>query len=614
MSKIPMIKEATIDSGYEFFQTIIDFDHPIQIFREAFQNSIDEEATEVYCRVFMEKKLGQEDLYIDIWDNGTGLRKENAECFFGLAKSTKVDKNKTPLIGKLGYKGHGTKVFFKSERVEICSKIPNSQPWGAILDDAVRQIRDSNNLKYSDFLRQEELSIKIPRELTSGFFVRIKNPTHFKTQFTRYMLNHMYLRDYAKWYTVFGNIRTFFIQSDKRRYLYLHGLNIDQFMKEYSDFKKIDPAPTFLKLDEVYFEKIPMGHYFPPERSTDRQMQQYSKKIGSNKAYPEFYSKEVYKDRVYLDNNLCFDFILNVEGYETKRRYDILLSKKGPSSIDKNLLHNDGERYGFWACKGGVPIEKIDDWIGGKGGYSYLHAFVDCDAFELTGTRGSIRNTDLEVIQKIKDKVIALLSDRKIKNDLAERQLWEEHEKTLRSIEEDQEELKKRFKDATNKKEIHLPTGQILSEPTKTRTGYSESETLILLIHLLTIYPRLFPFKLLDYNTTKGIDFVVKKGEYPLYIELKGTLQSIVNHSFRHIYKFICYDIDMKEGGILNDIEDLKVELRMNKNDKFESFDENVKGKKYTSYQLQPSSSVIQSMEIIVLKKILGEVLEASFD
>jgi DNA topoisomerase VI subunit B len=111
MSKIPMVNEATIDSGYEFYQTIIDFDHPIQIFREAFQNSIDEDANEVYCRISLEKKLGKEDLYLDIWDNGTGLRKENVECFFGLAKSTKVDKNKTPLPGKLGYKGHGTKVF-----------------------------------------------------------------------------------------------------------------------------------------------------------------------------------------------------------------------------------------------------------------------------------------------------------------------------------------------------------------------------------------------------------------------------------------------------------------------------------------------------------------------
>ncbi len=617
MSKINMVKDATIDTGYEFYQTIIDFDHPIQIFREAFQNSVDEDATEVYCLVKMERRLGQEDLYIDIWDNGTGLRKDNAECFFGLAKSTKVDKNKTPLTGKLGYKGHGTKVFFKSERVEICSKIPNGKVWGVILDDAVKQIRDSNNFKYSDFLNEEDLSFKFPKEFKSGFFVRIKNPTHFKTQFTRFMLNHMYMKDYTKWYTVFGNIRASFFKPGKRKYLYLHGLNIDHFMKGYNDLKSIDPVPEFVKLDGIDFEKITMGHYFPPERVADKQMQQYAKKVGLNKPYSDYYSKEIFKDRVYLDNNLFFDFIIHVEGYETKRRYDILLSKRGPSPIDKNLLHTDGERYGLWACKGGVPIEKIDDWIiGGRGvgTYTYLHAFVDCDAFELTGTRGSIRNTDIEIIQKIKDKINERLSDRKIKNDLAERQAWEEHERTLRSIDDDQNELRRRFKDSESKKMIHLPEGQIVFEPTKTRNGYSESESLILLIQLLTLYPKLFPFKIMDYNTTKGIDFVTKKGEHPEYIELKGTMQSKVNHSFRYIYKFICYDIDLKEGDILSDIEDLKVETRINKDDRFESFDENFKGKKFTSYQLHPISSVIQSKEIIVLKNLLTEVLGARFE
>jgi hypothetical protein len=617
MKKILMTKDATVDKGYEFYQTIIDFDHPIQIFREAFQNSIDEDASLVYCRVYTEKTLGHEDLYIDIWDNGAGLKKENIDCFFGLAKSTKVDKNKNPLSGKLGYKGHGTKIFFKSERVEICSKTPNGQVWGVVLEDAVKQIRNSGSgFKYSDFLKEENLFIKFPKEFKSGFFVRIKNPAYFKTQYTRFMLNHMYLRDYSKWYTVFGNIRTAFDDSKKEKYLFLQGLNIEQLNNKYNNFKAIDPVPDFQKVNSIVFEKIPMGHYFPDQRTTDREMEAYTKKVGENKPYSDYYSKEVYKDRVYLDNNIYFDFIIYTEGYETKRRYDILLSRRGPSP-DKNLLHTDGERYGLWASKGGVPIEKVDDWIlGGRGvgTYTYLHAFVDCDSFELTGTRGSIRNTDLEIIEKIKGKINEILSDKKVKNILDERQQWEEHERTLRTIEEDGDELKKRFKEAQGKKQIALSSGLILTEPTKTKSGYSESETLILLIQLLTHYPNLFPFKLLDYNTTKGIDFVVKKGEYPRYIELKGTMQSKINHSFRHIYKFVCYDIDLKEGDIISDIEDLKVVLKINKNDNFESFDENFKLKKFTSYQLHPNSSVIQSMEIIVLKKILSEVVDANFE
>ncbi|MFQ6122633.1 MAG: ATP-binding protein, partial [Dehalococcoidales bacterium] len=66
--------EPEIDVGYEIYQIIRDFDNPIQIFREAFQNSIDEEATEVCCRVSVQQRLGGEDLILDIWDNGLGMR------------------------------------------------------------------------------------------------------------------------------------------------------------------------------------------------------------------------------------------------------------------------------------------------------------------------------------------------------------------------------------------------------------------------------------------------------------------------------------------------------------------------------------------------------------
>lgn len=617
MSKIPMIKEAGIDVGYEFYQIIIDFDQPIQIFREAFQNSIDEGATEVYCHVFVEKSLGQENLYIDVWDNGLGLKRENVDCFFGLAKSTKVDKNKMPLAGKLGYKGHGTKVFFRCEKVEIYSRNQGGQGWGVVLEDAVKQIRESGRFKYSDFLDEEKLTIRLPEEFKTGFYLRIKNPTHFQTQHTRFMLNHMYLRDYTKWYTVFGNIRTAFEASEIERCLLLRGLNADHFKTQYNDFKFIEPVPEWRAVESLDFEKMKTGHHFPEQRTTDKQMEPYAKKVGLNKPFSVYYSKEIFKDRVYLDNNLYFDFIVYGEGYETKRRYDVLLSRPGPSSVDKNLTHLDSERYGLWACKGGVPIEKIDDWIvGGRGigSYTYMHGFVDCESFELTGTRGSIRNTDLEIIGKIKQKINEILSDRRVRNVLEERQEWEEHEKTLRTIDADEEELKKRFKDAQAKRVIHLPDQVTLTEPTKSKTGYSESETLVLLIQLLTHYPKLFPFKLLDYNTTKGIDFVVKKREHPSYIELKGLMQASINHSFRNIYKFICYDIDLKDGDILADIEELKVQLKINRTDKFESFDEAFNGKQFTSYQLQPMSSVILSMEIIVLKKILNEVIGAKFD
>lgn len=608
--------EAKVDTGYEIFQIIKDFDNPIEIFREAFQNSIDEDASEVYCSLLVEQQLGTENLIIDVWDNGTGLREDNIPCFFGLAKSTKVNSGRMP-IGKLGYKGHGTKIYFNSERIDIFSKPDKDKPgWGVVLEDPIKQIREHNIYRYSERIQKEGCSITLPDDFETGFLVRIKNPYYFRTQHTRFMLNHLYLRDYARWFTVFGNIRRLFDTSTPKANLYLRGLNVEHFANDYSQLGQIDPVPEFIEKDLELYERIGMGHHFPPERGDDRSMRAYAKKMGSNKPYYDYYSRPVFKNRVHLDNDISFDFVIYTEGYETKRMYDVLLSRRERSPIDRNLQHTDGERYGLWACKGGIPIEKVDDWIvGGRGvgAYTYMHAFVDCGAFELTANRGSVRNTDLEIMEQIRTKVNEILSDKKIEARLREREEWEDFEKRQRSIEEDEKELKNRFNLSKSKTRIVLPNQAIVYEPVRAKSGYSESETLMLLISLLDNYSDLFNFKIMDYNTTKGIDFVVEKGGYPKYIELKGTFRKKVNHSFRNVYKFICYDVDMLNDDIVEDVEQFRVKLRINRNDRFESFDERFKGKEYTSYQLISDAAVIQSMEIIVLKKLLSEVVGATF-
>jgi len=609
--------DTEIDVGYEIYQIIRDFDNPIQIFREAFQNSIDEEATEVYCRVFTQQRLGTEDLIIDIWDNGLGLREENIPCFFGLAKSTKVTSKKMP-TGKIGYKGHGTKIFFNSERIEVFSKPDRDKDgWGVILEEPVKQIEENGIYRYSELIGETDCSIILPSEYQTGFFVRITNHRHFKTQHERFMLNHLYLRDYAKWYTVFGTIKYLFEKDLPTVTLYLQGLSIDAFKNNFNSANQIDPVPKLVQKDSQIFEELRMGHYFPSQRTSGSAMKAYAKKINSNKQYYDYYSREIYRDKVFLDNNISFNFLIYIEGYETKRRYDILLSRREKTSIARSLQHTDGERYGLWACKGGVPIEKVDEWIiGGRGvgAYTYMHAFVDCDAFDLTANRGSVKNSDLEILDQVKAKITEILNDKKRQNMLTEREYWENFEKTRRSVDEDSNELKERYKLSQNKHYVVLPNGTKMAEPTLTRSGYSESETFMLLMELISNYPDLFKFRILDYNTTKGIDFVVEMGGSPKYIELKGTFRKKINHSFRNIDKFICYDIQITNNDVIEDVENFITRLRINKDDHFESFDSKFNNKKFASYQLIPDSSVLRSMEVIVLKQLLSEVLGATFE
>lgn len=607
--------EVQINKGYELYQIITDFAEPLEIFREAFQNAIDEDATKVFCRVYEKKRMSGKELLIDIWNDGRALPRENVANFFGLAKSTKIDENNMPIKGKLGYKGHGAKIFFNAKKVQISSK-NNQDEWCVELDSPLTQLEEKNTFEYSDFVEPDKIGVRLPVNWEQGFLVRIIAPKHFETLHTQFKLNHMYLRDYSKWYTIFGTVQTLYDEAlkEKNIKLYLAGLKVDDFKKNYNKVEKVDPLPQFEEVDGVTYEVLEMGHVFPDERYTESKMKRYAASVGSNKAYYDYYSRKVYNDNVVCSNNTTFRLVISLEGYETKRRYDLLLSKRGKNRTE--MIHTDGERYGLWVCKGGIPVEKVDDWIeGGKGtgAYTYMQAFIDCDDFQLTANRGSIKNSDIEKLDVIKKELNRILNDNKIKALMNERADMEAIEKQIQSIDADVKELAERKKAASDRNKIVLPNGCVLQEPTKKKSGYSESETMVLLINIMAHYPSLFTFKILDYNTTKGIDFVVEVNGEAKYIELKGTFGKKINHPFRCIDKFICYNTELAMDDVVMDIEDFETKLFINKDDVFSSYDDQYKNKKYKSYRLRPNSAQIKDMEIICLKEILIDVIGAKF-
>lgn len=611
-----MSNTIKINSKYEILQIIRDFGEPLEIFREAIQNAYDEDATKIICHVYENQKIIGNELIIDIFNNGNGLPTENIPNFFDLANSTKVNKDLIPNKNKIGYKGHGAKIFFNSTRVIVTSKTTKGEYFSVTLDSPIEQIaNNSEGITYSDPQSPDVTGVKIPSDWQQGFYVRIIGHLHFRTQHTKFKLNHKNLRDYCKWYSVLGTVRTYFDETLKNRQmdLLLRAFDCDSFINQLSP-NDIDPMPMFETIDGHKYEKITMGHYFPPERATDKAMKDYAKAINSNKAYYEYFSKIIYRKSVSCsDGTTCFNLIISLEGYETKRRYDILLTGRGRSRTE--ISHTDSDRYGIWACKGGIPVEKIDSWIeGSKGTHTYLQAFVDSDSFNLTANRGSIHNSDIEVIDLIKKKVSEIFNSTEIKSAINERIELEDMEKRIESIEEDGKALAVRHKASNSRKKIKIGD-HIFYEPRRLTKGfYSESETLILLIQLMELYPGLFTFQLLDHNTKEGIDFVVLHQSNPKYIELKGSFTEKINHPFRYIYKFICYEVAADKDSIVGDIENFEAKLVINSDDKFISYDENFKLKKYRSYNLQPLSAYLPSMEIIELKTILQNVLGATIE
>ena len=612
------MNKVSVNASYELYQIITDFEHPLEIFREGIQNAFDAGATKIFVKVSKNERLGGREIIIDMFNNGKGLSRDNMANFFDVANSTKVDNSYLALEGMHGYKGHGTKVFFNAKEIKICSKTIEGDYWAASMQDPVDQIETKHYLEYSDPTNPEDLKIDLPQDWQQGFHVQIIDPEVFSSIENQEQLDHRCLRDYCKWYTIIGTVETLYNDEllQKGIKLYLSGINRDSFKTRYNNKAICDPIPVFENVDGDEYEIIPLGHYFPPKRDDDRKMAEYVTKIGvKDKPTYKYYSKMIYNDIVDA-GSIHFRLIISLEGEETERKYDLMMSQKGRTR--KNTEHTAGQRYGLWVCKGGVPVEKVDDWIeGGKGvgAYTFLHAFIDCDDFRLTANRGSVKNTEIDKLNKIREAFNKVFSSNRIKTALEERRLWEELEKTSLSVRADKANLKKRYSDGKKRKKIILPDKTVLLAPREIKTGYSEAETFGLLTQLMTKYPKLFTFSLLDYDTNVGMDFVVEDNlGAPKYIELKGELIKLINHPFSLIYKFICYDTKLSSGEELLDKEETKMVFDIVNDSEFESGDSIYNKKPFTFCYLKPTKPKATSIEVICLKRILKEVLGATIE
>jgi histidine kinase/DNA gyrase B/HSP90-like ATPase len=115
-SYTPQVKEA-----HAFREISLDFTTPAEIFREAVANSLDAYARRIWLRTSVEERRGRDTVLIDVSDDGMGMNVEGVQAFLNLSDSIKAD---APPAGKSrrrigGYKGHGTKIYYNSEQLEV---------------------------------------------------------------------------------------------------------------------------------------------------------------------------------------------------------------------------------------------------------------------------------------------------------------------------------------------------------------------------------------------------------------------------------------------------------------------------------------------------------------
>lgn len=543
-----------VDATQEFIEIANDFSNPLDLVREAISNAYDAQATDIRIEFDVIKQFGESILRISILDNGSGMTKEQLQNFFDLGNSTRRGDS-----GSIGEKGHGTKVYFNSSKIEIETSA-NQLGLHAIMENPFKDLHN----------RKIPIAVVVEKnDIPQGTKITILGYNNNR----RDKFTHHIIRDYIRWFTKHGAVDNQFLEKKSFVDLHLKGLGNEE------------------------FEKLPQGHHFPIDSNDiDKLFEQHLTKA------PDYYVKRVIKSGALKNHpEIKFQAIFCIEGKYAKYSYNDMLRRPGYQAPEG--AYTIQERYGLWICKDFIPIQRKNEWITFKGSeYTKFHAFINCQDVRLTANRGSIDNTPSEILQDIHYEVKKIYEEIIKGNEWTSMEWLENEAQSYQTTEKEKKNFEWRIK-KVNRSNVCTIDGVTLVEPER------ESGVFSIFLLLSQKFPDLFPFQVIDYDTHEGID-VIAKGDKStpissaklFYVEFKQTLTGNFNHSFENLHSVVCWETDIKHDDIVKDVnnEQRKMSIMAPETDD------------YTRYYLDNPRKA-HKIEVFCLKKYLKEKLHMEF-
>lgn len=183
------IKKPKVIQSKEFLEIAGDFANPLEIVREAISNSFDANAKNIWLLFKMEEDYDAKISKITIQDDGDGMNEKELEAFFDLGNSTRRNDKE-----KIGEKGHGTKVYLNSGKIEVIT-VKNNKCLKSKMSNMKELFYKGQIPDYT----VEEID-KVP--FTKGTEIVITGFNNNKTD----KFTHERLKDYILWFTKFGSV------------------------------------------------------------------------------------------------------------------------------------------------------------------------------------------------------------------------------------------------------------------------------------------------------------------------------------------------------------------------------------------------------------------------
>ena len=178
----------------EFLEICNDFTEPREIVREAISNGFDAGASKIEVAAYVDKTTGRDELVLRFKDNGHGMDTIGLKSFFSLAMTTRMVKDDLGFktSGAIGEKGHGTKIYFNSRRIEV-----HSVKDGVLVEATMEEPRANLQRGTMPIVEFSSRSVNF----TNGTTITVRG----YNDNAQGGFGHNALKDYILWFTKFGS-------------------------------------------------------------------------------------------------------------------------------------------------------------------------------------------------------------------------------------------------------------------------------------------------------------------------------------------------------------------------------------------------------------------------
>lgn len=570
---------------------------PLEIIREALSNSKDHQADHVWIK---SSKNNRNEVSVMLLDDGEGMDTEQLQAFWGVGSS----KKRTAAIG---YKGHGTKLYFDCRRLSVATRSSATSEWMLShldhpLEASVDEIPFEPLPEDHDLHRELAVAGALDGCGTAIWIERLGSEDRSE------LLSRSKIESFCDWFTVVGDIRSGLFDRRVDFHRCIQGEHAELSGLALHD-SPLRPIEVLLQIngERAY---LPMGR---GPKSSDKKfleawkddLEEFSSQPGvlafghrfANVHEPKRQATRVRDDLSSLRltgpenwaNSAGVSIVARVEGHRRQRETYLEASWQGKSGI-----YNFQQRFGLWLCRDFIPVTQRNDLLRQAldnattrslkfelNSLRNWQVFVNLQLFKPTANRNDIANQatkETEVIDALSTILQDALADKPFRDWVERLQAAALERNKNREISQIQKRLES-IQEWISKDNNGIELADVNALPRldpdfSLRLRVPQSEQELFYIYGLLSGRHQMPVHIVEYDATHGIDAIgilrepslLNTARAQVRVELKHEVRAgyPIHHFFDAIDIIICWSVD-RIGDIYEETSATQGSLRRRK-------------------------------------------------